>query len=216
MTTKNIRFDRPAHQVSYPSDTDSKGYARISFQNQRYHFGRYGSPESYAAFALWRAVLDRTGDAPEVASIKPAVRSFLTNEPIAPPVYSKKWLAASIVAASAILGLSVMFTAQILSSPTRPEVDGIAMSESELLTLRATREYEEKRESRKSSPDRAAGRAVLLDKIMREGSAGVPKPVIPEGLRQFAKPFFPEIPGGSAFGRAALVDPPSGTGVEGQ
>lgn len=214
MPEKNIRVDGPAHartsELGYPASPDARNYARLSYKNKRYHLGKYDSPESYATYAIWRATIDRTGDAPELASVRNQVQAFLASEPVKQPVYTMKWLAGSMLAASLIFVFGGLKVAEILSSQQPPQVDGIAMSETEILRVRVYRDLDAKRDARLASPESVAFRRALEKKLAKEGSTGVPVPELPDEIRRLAKPYFPDIAGDDAPGNAAVDKPTSG------
>lgn len=198
MSDKSIRIDNPAHarssDVAYPATPDARNYARLSYKNKRYHLGKYDSPESYATYAIWRATIDRTGEAPELATIRSHVQAFLANEPAKQPVYTRKWFAGSLIVSAFLVAFSIVSASQIISSRSHAKVDGIAMSENEILQVRNTRAYFDKQAARRASPESVATRALLLKKLELEGSASLPIPEIPEDIRHFAKPAFPDLP----------------------
>ncbi len=216
MPEKNIRVDGPAHarasELGYPASPDARNYARLSYKNKRYHLGKYDSPESYATYAIWRATIDRTGDAPELASVRNQVQAFLASEPVKQPVYTKKWLAGSVLAASLIFVFGGLKVAEILSSQQPPQVDGIAMSETEILRVRVYRDLDAKRDARSASPEYVELGARLLERLESEGSASLPLPSVPDEIRRLSKPAVPSLPSGGAPGGDVGVDTTTSNG----
>lgn len=152
-----------AKEISYPIQPDSRGDARMSYDGKVYYFGVWDSPQSYAVFALWKAELIKTGEAPECRQVRPLAKAALDGQPYQPPhVLSRVWFVAAL--AGGLLAIAIAcFGGFLLYSSTKPtEVDGVPLSEFEIGSIRGFRMHAQRV---RASRDVPSGVADDLDRI---------------------------------------------------
>ncbi len=154
-----------AELIAYPAKPDNKGSARVVWRRRSYYFGKFNSPESFSLFGEWKRRLVETGDAPEVKIVRHDLAHLPESSPSRPYRFLG-WPVANLIAAT-VLGACVVGGAMIFSTKTTPMVDGVALTDEEIVRIRGMRSHQKRVATfNKEREDRVAE---LLARIREKG-----------------------------------------------
>ncbi len=171
---KHVRTDAAHESYSYPTSPDTRGSTRVRTTKKHYYFGPHDTPESYVLFGLWKHRLEIDGKAPEAKTLRPLVKELLESSPGAEKRYARNMMmkAGGLAACLAFVVIATVLSTNAFwkfSTAETTAVDGIELSEREVVLVQSLRRAESKQIARIQSVEHVEKMAALFANLKKEG-----------------------------------------------